>query len=139
MVDKHMYADIMFVVGENNRAEVYYDASAVVLAIKNILLSRPGNFPETPSLGMHIQKYQFETLDDETLTDIETELSMQINKYVQSANNVSVNIVKIIKDEDNPYNGIGISVSTIINGSDAVCNFMVLQDHEDVAVAVEIN
>ena len=58
------YYDAVFEVNDNNKLLEYYDASALVVAIKNILLSRPGNFPLTPSLGMDISKYQFEALDD---------------------------------------------------------------------------
>lgn len=131
------YLDTVFDI-ENNSSVVYTDAEAIVIAIKNILLTSPGNYPEHPSYGMDISKYQFEVLDDQTITDIEAELYEQINKYIPSTSGTEINIVKLDMDDGDDYNGIGISVSTVVNGDISTYNFLVVQDHEIISTAVEI-
>lgn len=132
------YYDSIFEVGTNNKLITYYDASALVLSIKNILLSKPGNYPLTPSLGIDISKYQFELLDDETISDIEADLSFQINKYSPIPGDAEVKVLKLSKEDGYDYNAIGISVSVILNGEKSTFNFIALQDNEIINVAVDI-
>lgn len=124
------YRDFSFNTSKYGRCEEYSGTNAVILAIKNILLSRPGNFPFTPNLGLDIGKYQFSLLDEHTLSSIKTELLQQINTYIPT-----VNILNIIIDRvEGNENAIGIYVSAMDNGEQIDSNFVLLQDHDVVSV-----
>ena len=84
------FLDFQFKESEFGLGKEYKDEDAIVLAIRNILLSRPGNFPFNPSIGMNIKKYQFDFIDDETLEEIKGELSRQISRYIPSLANVNI-------------------------------------------------
>ena len=118
------YTDFTFNIGEYGTTEVVTDSKAITLAIRNILLSRPGNYPFDPSFGMNIEKYQFELLDSTTINSIKTELTKQIAKYIPNLENVFVSVEKI--DDSTTMSGIiGISVSSSLNGEDSTSNFLV--------------
>lgn len=121
----------------NNGAEgmfnKYTDKNATVIAIKNLILSRPGNFPLHPSFGMDIGKYQFEMADDITLSNIKTELSTEISKFIPSLSDVNVE-VKLIENDD-VLNDIGvkqiclgISITANSNSENLVTNFLIINE-----------
>ena len=124
------YRDFSFDTSEYGKCKEYSGAGAVILAIKNILLSRPGNYPFTPNLGMDIGKYQFSLLDDDSLSSIKTELLHQINTYIPTISSLNIVVGRVADNE----NAIGIYVSAMDNGEQLETNFVVLQDHELISV-----
>lgn len=120
--------------GNYNKMEELSEANSFVLAVRNILLSKPGNFPLTPSLGMDIEQYLFEIADEYTLNSIKTELNNQINKYISNATNVNV-VVELVEDwdqttgKDNVRYILGISVSANVKGEAVSTNFLLYKDH----------
>ena len=131
------YTDFQLKQGEYGVAAEYEDDDAIILAIRNLLLSRPGNFPFNPSMGINIKKYQFELLDDETLAEISGEINRQIAQYIPSLGNVEVHVVKVEDEVQIPY--LGISILSNINGKDVTANFVLGQDGKDIKVFNEIN
>ena len=131
------YKDWTFNSGNYGDMDSYKDANAIVLAIKNIILAKPGNFPLTPGLGINIEKYQFDLLDDQTLNNIKQELNYQITKYVQSLENVDIFVHKIPNEETGEtYIGISISNNSSENGLTA--NFLILREEEEIKIYNEI-
>ena len=53
------FIDFQLEQGDYTKAKEYEGVNATILAIRNILLSKPGNFPFNPSIGMDIRQYQF--------------------------------------------------------------------------------
>lgn len=129
------YRDFIFEKGEYDKVSEYTDASAIVLAIRNILLSRPGNFPFNPSIGMDIRKYQFDLLDTQTLSDIKSELNRSIAAYIPELEGVNVSVEKIEKDGKS-Y--LGISVSVDYDKDSLTTNFLLVNEKDDVRVFNEI-
>lgn len=117
------YKDFDFSYGEYGKASEYYNSSAIAIAIKNILLSRPGNFPMHPSLGMNIRKYQFEFMDDITIKSIQNELKRSIALYIPDASDITVEILKKTDTKSLPY--LGIFVSIDLNGEEVISTFVV--------------
>lgn len=137
------YLDYDFRLNEYGGMQTYTGKNAIVMAIRNILLTKPGNFPMTPGMGLDISKYMQEPADDITLSRIKSELSSQIAKYVPSVDSVTVSVTLVDKEftdsngdsETEPV--IGISVSAL--GDEAVnANFLVLHDGEDVNVFTDV-
>jgi phage baseplate assembly protein W len=121
------YRDFTFDQGIYGRAAEYTDTSAFILAIRNILLSRPGNYPFNPSFGMNIQKYQFDLLDDIQLNEIKSELNRQIARYLPSFQDVQVDVRKIDNvdgvDADN-REMVGISVISKVGAETLASSFL---------------
>lgn len=134
------YEDFSFNRGLYNKAEEYKDAAAVVLAIKNILLSRPGNFPFTPSLGLDLERYLFEPADEQTLNQIKTDLSDQISRYIPGIEGVTINISVVEDDKPNMIpsrNVLGISIKASVGSETIDTNFLAYHDFDGLIILNE--
>lgn len=129
------YTDFQLKSGDYMKAAEYYDEDAIILAIRNILLSRPGNFPFNPSIGMNIKKYQFELLDNETIKTIQRELNTELSKYLPDLGSIQA-VVKRIDDNNDTY--LGISISASYDSNAIVASFILKQDNDVVSVYNEI-
>jgi len=116
----------------------YTGTNALVLGVRNLLLSRPGNFPFNPTLGINIEKYKFELLDEKTISNIKTELESQIIQFMPSIDLVSVNVSKVT--DKNGKNYLGISIQSLGSDANKNANFL-LQEGEDGSIDIlnEIN
>jgi phage baseplate assembly protein W len=136
------YKDFIFKQGEYGKAEEVTDAAAVVLAIKNILLSRKGNFPFNPNFGMNLIKYQFDLINELSISDIKAELEEQIAKYIPSMENVFVDI-RIVEnpDETSTFERtmIGISISSNLNSEPLTSNFLLYKESDILRIFNETN
>ena len=132
------YKDIDFVMNEYGKLKEYTGANAAVLAIRNIILTKKGNFPLSPSLGLDIENYQFDFLDQTTVNQLKADLLSQINTYVPSLENVSVQVEIVEGNEDYPGNAIGIMVSAIGENEKLNASFLVTHDNENVNVFSEL-
>lgn len=134
------YKDFSFEFGDTGVYKEYSGTNASILAIRNILLSRPGNFPFTPSLGMDIARYQFELLDSATIDDIKRQLLLQIGKFLPAIENVNVNVMKVEEDVNGELvTGIGINISAIDNSNTISANYLVLKNNGVVSVYNEVS
>ena len=112
-----------------------FDVNAIILAIRNILLARPGNFPFDPSIGINIKKYQFEFLDKETIFSIQTELNKSIAKVIPDIEGIEIKVLKIEKNGI-PY--LGIAIYSIVDETEVNANFLFSQEGDIVKVFNEI-
>ena len=131
------FTDFQFVQGDYGRAAEYTDDNAIVLAIRNIILSKPGNFPFNPSVGMNIKQYQFDLLDDTTISNINDELRRQIAMYIPDVGDVKSIITKV--EDENGMFYLGISIGVNINGEGTTVNFILGQDGKTINVYNEIH
>lgn len=139
------FTDVTLNLGKYRKMEEYVETNAFILAIRNILFTRPGNYPLTPSLGMDIEKHLFDIGNEDTANKIRIELRDQIGKYISNASNVNVD-VQIIEDTNlnergEPYlrNILGISVSALFNGESVSTNFLMYMENSILNVYNEIN
>ena len=114
----------------------YYDVNAIILAIRNILLSKPGNFPFNPSIGINIKQYQFEFLDNETIHSIQVELNKAISKLIPDTNGIEIKVLKVENENEIPC--LGIAIYALTNEEEINANFLFTQEGEIVKVFNEI-
>ena len=126
------YKDFTLSQSDYDSTAEYTDNDALILAIRNILQSRPGNFPFNPSIGMDIEKYKFDLLDDQTISNIQAELNRQIAEYMPDLQNIRVSVKAITGDDGNTY--LGILVSTTMNGSIVDANFLLKENENNVKI-----
>ena len=98
------YKDFSFNLGNYNKMEEYTDAPVFVLAVRNILLSKPGNYPFTPGLGIDIEQYMFDLADENTKSRIESLMTeklqtgfsylINVNPHKRDFNNEFKTIIK---------------------------------------------
>lgn len=134
------YRDWMFQQSNFIKASEYTDVDAIILNIRNILLSRKGNYPNTPSFGMNIEKYQFDLLDQTQIDIIKSELSQQIARYIPDISGVYIN-VEIVSDEtgiiNEGRNMLGISVSSKLNSQSINSNFLLYEKSGELTILNE--
>ena len=117
------YTDFQLQKNYYDKASSYEDIDAIALSIKNILLSKPGNFPFNPSIGIDIRKYQFEFLDDQEISNIQKEIDKAISEHIPDIGLVDVIVRKINNDDGNAY--LAISINTTYDGEDRILNFVI--------------
>ena len=136
------YRDWMFQQSNFIKASEYTDTDAIILNIRNILLSRKGNYPDTPSFGMNIEKYQFDLLDQTQIDIIKSELAQQIAKYVPDISGVYVSI-EIVNDESGLINQgrnmLGISIASKLNSQSLNTNFLLYEQSGELTILNETN
>lgn len=129
------YKDFSFEMDDFGKAKEYSGTNAFILAIRNILLSRPGNYPFTPDLGLDISQYEFEFCDDATLSDIKSKMLQQINKFIPSIDDIALTVDKIeTQVKGKTIVALGISVSVVKDGENITSNFLVTKENEVVEV-----
>lgn len=117
------YLDFGLFKGEYGVAKEFYDEDAIILAVRNLLLSKPGNFPFNPSIGLNIKQYQFDILDDTTLYIIESKIQDAIIKYIPELGDVEVYVRKVEDENGKPF--LGIAILSPINGEKVEANFLI--------------
>ena len=132
------YLDFGLFKGDYGIANEYKDVDAVIIAIRNLLFAKPGNYPFHPSLGINIKKYQFDILDDETIGIIESELQDAINEHIPSQSGIDCYVRRVLDDETGKtYLGIAIKMLDE-NGERVEANFLLDQNDSTVKVFNEI-
>jgi phage baseplate assembly protein W len=136
------FRDFTFDPGIYGRATEVTDSSAFILAIRNILLTRKGNYPFNPSLGMNIEKYQFDLLDDIQLNEIKSELTRQISTYLPPFQDIQVDVRKIDNvegvDSDN-REMVGISIISKVNSQTLSSSFLLYRKNGTLNIINETN
>lgn len=117
-----------------NVLDIRQDKLALAQTIQNIILFRPGNFPNQPQLGVGIEDYLFELADDATLRKLKENIESQIKAYAPTTFNVnftvnhdtknSVNVVtidfKIMDTNDTEALAFSINFGTTSNNKKVV-------------------
>ena len=125
--------DFSFSINEFKRAKKLNNKESIIYGIRNILLSRPGNYPLMPNFGMNISKYNLHMANEETLSNIREELSENIREYIPNLNNVNVEV----KIYDNPEDltdktkYLGISVSGAAYSDTFNTNFLIYENSQN--------
>lgn len=131
------YRDFMLQQSDFTKALEYTDTSAIILGIRNILLSRKGNYPFTPSFGMNIEKYQFDLLDDIQVQKIKSELSKQVSQYIPDISGVIIT-VEIVQDEAGVVgdggNMLGITIVSKLNAEDISSSFLLYEKSGELVI-----
>lgn len=131
-----MYQDFSFNRSISGSTEVLSDVQSFVQAVQIILLTRRGNFPFRPWLGMNIGKYLFDYIDDDTINAIRTELNYQITRYLPSISSLNIKIDRI--EDINGQSGIGIIIQSYLDGSAFTVTMAVLQNKKTVYIIHEV-
>jgi len=137
------YRDFTFNKGDFGKAQEFTDTNAVILAIRNILLTRPGNYPFNPTFGINIEKYQFDLLDNVQIQAIKSELSDQINRFLPTLTNIFVD-VQVVQDDSgllktSDGRALGIRVSSTFNSEPLTTSFLLYKDNNILTIVNESN
>ncbi|QDJ97887.1 hypothetical protein PALS2_262 [Staphylococcus phage PALS_2] len=79
--------------------------------IQNLIIMKKGTYPNTPNLGVGIEDYLFEILDNETISDITSNINNQISQYIVSSSvNIDVKVIQL-KNSNANLNSLKIDVT----------------------------
>lgn len=124
------FKDFSFNISEFKRAKELNQKESIIYGIRNILLSRPGNYPLMPSFGMNISKYNLLTATDETLGQIREELSANIRQYIPDLQNTTVQVAVYDNEEDptDKTKYLGISINGVSGHDMLNTNFLIYEN-----------
>lgn len=108
--DNTFKKDITLNVNEFNKLSFYNDRLSLARMLQNIVITKPGTYPNNPDFGCGIENYIFEFANNNTIAEITTSIGKQIDKWINPAkNNIHINVnVKYI-DLGNPnYKNLAI-------------------------------
>ncbi|QQM14709.1 baseplate protein [Staphylococcus phage MarsHill] len=94
-----------------NHQHMLEDMEAMGQTIQNLIIMKKGTYPNTPNLGVGIEDYLFEILDNETISDITSNINNQINQYIVSSSvNIDVKVIQL-KNSNANLNSLKIDVT----------------------------
>lgn len=83
LIDKNNPVNEMdFKLNNFNQQEIYTGVMAYAHRIKNLLFMKPGDFPTQPAMGINIQSYRYQVMDDLISGALREELANQISSYI---------------------------------------------------------
>jgi len=86
------------------------ELEGVATMIHTLMFLVPGTYPDCPEMGIAIQDYQFEILDDQMISKIRTHITEQVNKYLPSITIRNIIVKKFENDSLRKTIGIGFDV-----------------------------
>lgn len=94
-----------------NKQHMLEDMEALGQTIQNLIIMKKGTYPNTPSLGVGIEDYLFEILDNETISDITSNINNQISQFIVSNSvNIDVKVIQL-KNSNANLNSLKIDVT----------------------------
>jgi len=109
--------ELKFALNNFNQPDTVTELPGVAQKFLNLLLTKPGTYPDHPDLGVDIEQYQFDFLDEKTCTKIEDRIRKQVDTYMPDSG-ISMIIVRPQTDPATNRNTIlGIAVSITNNGA----------------------
>lgn len=139
--DEELKKEFELSVNNFGTATEYEDLFALAREIQTLILMKPGSFPNHPEMGVGIQDYQFEYLDNLTISEISTRINDQINTYINS-NYVANAKVQIIPNKlQSKENTLGVLINLaydINHSSEFILTFEQLEKKGKVASKIFI-
>lgn len=126
------YKDFTFDIDSDGKCTEITGTNAIIAAVTNIILAKPGNFPLTPGLGLDVGKYMFEPFDDYVLSKIKTDIMRQVSAYVPDSDLVSVDVSKVTGSDGK--DSLGITVSATKAGVSAGKAFLITKEDRTITV-----
>lgn len=83
--------ELYFNLDKNNN--ISEEKIALAQTVQNLCLIEPGTYPNNPDLGLGIENYEFEFLDNTTINRLKTELEEQISKFIITKYVINSNIL----------------------------------------------
>ena len=126
------FMDYSFAPNEFNECKQLNEKEVLVYTFRNLLLSRPGNYPEMPGFGVNIVKYNLSLANQTTLDTIKDDIISQSNRYLPELSDLNVSVA--FQNSDDPTDKkkyLTISISVIKNGSSITTNFIVFKNEND--------
>jgi hypothetical protein len=101
--------EIILDVDKFNKVSTESGIVGLAINIRNLILLRKKTYPTTPDMGIGIQDYKFEDLDDSLISSLQETIHSQINTYIPNTEVESVYVEKMA-NRHNKYNTIGVMV-----------------------------
>ena len=128
MAQKGKFINIAFPFKESNRGDFILlnneDNSAIKSDLMHLILTRKGERLYLPDFGTNLLKFIYEPNDDITRTDIKTEITDTVKKYLP---NLQINDISVEPSEDNEYHAKVRIDYTVTEGVFQEKDFIIIQ------------
>jgi phage baseplate assembly protein W len=128
MTQKGKFINIAFPFKESNRGDFILlnneDNSAIKSDLMHLILTRKGERLYLPDFGTNLLKFIYEPNDDITRTDIKTEITDTVKKYLP---NLQINDISVEPSEDNEYHAKVRIDYTVTEGVFQEKDFIIIQ------------
>jgi hypothetical protein len=91
--------------------------------IQTLLLTEPKTYPSNPEIGVGIELYSFEAINEQMINTLRREIKLQINTFIPNVYLEEV-IIQKIENENSNVNSLGIMV--IVNNKSSSDNIVIL-------------
>jgi len=90
---------------------MYGDLTALARLIQRLIIMHPMSYPDEPEMGVGIESYEFEFMDNITLSELTDKIKNQIDKYIPNSfiGNILVDVIDT--DKSGKKNTIGVLVN----------------------------
>lgn len=123
------YIDFMLQEDDYGKITELDSHKALLNGVRNIVLSKPGNYPFTPKLGINVEKYIGEISDDITLDNVSSEIKNQIKKYIPNTSRIKVETMYIDNGQASSKS-LGIKISLLYEGDDINTGIIVSNEND---------
>ena len=109
--------EVSLSVNNFNKEIFWEDREAISMIIKNIILTKPGTYPNNPDFGVGIEDYIFDFSTDNNLADIQFAINSQFEKWIKLPENIYLSSkLKFSKTNTNgPFNNLVIFFTVTTN------------------------
>lgn len=112
------------------KPQTYKGNMAIAIAIRNLLLTKPGTYPDFPDMGLNIQALRFELVKDGTLEELRTSVSEAIKQYIPTVKLHRV-LVNLYEDRHTGMHVLGFGFSIFTNEEEAMLSIFFQSDMTD--------
>lgn len=109
-------------------------ASAVAIAIRNILLSEEGVFVNFPDLNVNISNILFDQIGDEDIYKLKNALYKEIVKKIPNLSGIILDVKKIRVDDTKVDGSTALGISILRQNSNESYDLVVFKREGDVFV-----
>jgi len=124
--------EYFFELDDFNQTKNVEGLETVANLIKNLLFLEKNTYPDSPNMGIGIQNFQFELLNDSTIEKIRQEIMEQVDTYLDS---VFIKTLLVKKITNNTIrNTLGLGFEVTIGGNNPISEgqfFLILQGKPD--------
>lgn len=109
-------------------------SSAVVVAIKNILLSQEGNFINIPELNSDVTNILFDQIGDDDIQQLKNEINRELTKRIPSLSGLVLDIQKIEVDNPNVDGSTALGISILKTDTDENYDMLLFKNNGKVLI-----
>lgn len=109
-------------------------ANAVAIAIRNILLSREGNFVNFPELNADITSLLFDQISEDDISRIKADINKELTKRIPSLSGLVLDVQRLKVDNPNVDGSVALGISILKQDTEDNFEMLIYKNNGNVQV-----